>query len=155
MPFQCTRRPSNATYFSMLATALLTMPAASAWGAPAAVPRPSTLAASPQATRLDWIEEAMELIRRLYIALGGNPAELEGRASIETAMSLVNDYYWRHGLPPMDQADRDTLAVTIHDLYSLLGNPPSTVNPDAACGFRKTLVAIWIAMGLDPQVLGG
>lgn len=149
MSFQCTRRASNTTHLTLLAAAVLASLGTSAWAA-APAPIPGSASNSRAAVERDWVEQALELIRRLYILMGGNPADLESRDSVESTLSLVSDFYWTHGLPTLDPEARASLVQTIHDLYAILGNPPSSVNPQAASGFRKTLMAMWVALGLDP-----
>ena len=150
MRYECTRRASNATRL-LLAAGLLALPAP-LWAA-AAPAHPSGDAVSLAQAHLDPYEDLLQFLRNLYVLLGGNPADLESRDSAESMMSLVGDYYWTHGLPPLNPVARESLIQTIHDLYSLLGNPPSSVNPQAASSFRKTLLAMWVALGLDPLVL--
>jgi hypothetical protein len=99
---------------------------------------------------MDWYDDFMELIRRLYIAMGGDPAQLNTRGGVEAAMAVVADYYANSDVSPPSATE---LADAVHSIYPLLADAPPTVDPAAVSDFRDVLVSIWTSLGRDPADL--
>jgi hypothetical protein len=90
-----------------------------------------------------WLEQFIQLLKRLYEILGGDPAKLS--ASPNAAMSQVSSWFLAHGVPENLTPTQIAEALSdIQTLTTMLHSPPSSVDPG---NFPQILAEIAAQLG--------
>lgn len=83
------------------------------------------------------------LMLRIYILIGGDPAELQGK-TLEQAAQAVNSRYAQHGIPELTIEQRTELLLALEEL--LLGTklPPQGMSLQTWIQLTHTAASMWL-----------
>lgn len=72
-----------------------------------------------------WRERLLDLLRRLYELLGGNPTEL---VSLDEAIVQVQERFGLYGLPGLSPTEKNSGLAALDELKDMLADPDNDLS---------------------------